>query len=119
MMPRGGGMDFRRKQISPDVAVLEMSGRFLMGPDCRRMEQEIEQLLQANQKRVIFDFTGVFEIDSAGVGQVVKSFTRLKSSGGELRLAGVKGMLDGVFKMTQVHKVIAIYPTQQDAAKDF
>ena len=112
-------MDFKRKQISSDVAVLEMSGRFLMGPDCRQMENEIEQLLRANQKRVIFDFTRVFEIDSAGVGQVVKSFTRLKSGGGELRLAGVKGMLDGVFKMTQVHRVIGIYPDVQAASQNF
>lgn len=112
-------MDFKRKQISPDVVVLQMSGRFLMGPDCRQMEKEIEELMKANQKRVIFDFTGVIQIDSAGVGQVVKSFTRLKSGGGELRLAGVKGMLDGVFKMTQVHKVIGIYPDVQAASQTF
>lgn len=112
-------MDFKRKQISPDIAVLEMSGRFLMGPDCRQMEKEIEQLVQANQKRVILDFAGVFQIDSAGVGQVVKSFTRVKDGGGKMRLAGVKGMLDGVFRMMQVHKVIEIFPDVPSASQSF
>ncbi|HEV2420705.1 MAG TPA: STAS domain-containing protein [Candidatus Acidoferrales bacterium] len=112
-------MDFKRKQISPDIAVLEMSGRFLMGPDCRQMEKEIEQLVRANQKRVILDFTGVFQIDSAGVGQVVKSFTSVKDSGGKMRLAGVKGMLDGVFRMMQVHKVIEIFPDVHSASQSF
>ncbi|HEV2615490.1 MAG TPA: STAS domain-containing protein [Candidatus Acidoferrales bacterium] len=112
-------MDLKRKTIHPDIAVIEMSGRLLMGPDCKRIEKEIDDVLEKNQKRVILDFTGVTQIDSAGVGQVVKSFTRIKKGGGELRIAGVKGMLDGVFKMTQVHKAIAMYPTTQDASTDF
>ena len=42
-----------------------------------------------------------------------------KKVGGTLRLAGVGGMVDRVLKMTQVHKVIPIFPTAADAAKDF
>ncbi|MGH9710583.1 MAG: STAS domain-containing protein [Candidatus Acidiferrales bacterium] len=112
-------MDLKKKQIDPDIAVIEMSGRLLMGPDCKKIEAEIDDVIEKNQKRVILDFTEVTQIDSAGVGQVVKSFSRMKKSGGELRIAGVKGMLDGVFKMTQVHKAIAMYPTPQDASKNF
>ncbi|HVA71992.1 MAG TPA: STAS domain-containing protein [Candidatus Limnocylindrales bacterium] len=112
-------MELKKKQIKPGVAVLEMRGRILMGPDCKIIEKEIDELIAANETRVIFDLSGVSQIDSAGVGQVVKSFTRLKKSGGELRLAGVTGMLDGVFKMTQVHKVIGMYPTPGDASEAF
>jgi len=112
-------MELKRKQIKPGVAVLEMRGRLLMGPDCKLIDKEIDELIAANETRVIFDFSGVSQIDSAGVGQVVKSFARLKRSGGDLRLAGVTGMLDGVFKMTQVHKVIIMYPTQQAASEGF
>jgi anti-sigma B factor antagonist len=112
-------MDFKRKHISPEIVALEMSGRFLMGPDCRQIEKEIDALVQANHKRVILDFSGVIQIDSAGVGQVVKSFTKVKNAGGNLRLAGVKGMLEGVFKMTQVHKVIEIFPNAEAAAQGF
>lgn len=112
-------MDFKQKQLSPEITVIEMTGRFLMGPDCKQIEKEIEQMIQANKKRVILDFTGVFQIDSAAVGQVVKAFTRMKGAGGDLRLAGVKGMLGGVFKMTQVHKVIGMYPSAQEASENF
>lgn len=112
-------MELKRKQIRPGIAVLEMRGRILMGPDCKLIDKEIDELIAANEKRVIFDVSGVSQIDSAGVGQIVKSFARLKKSGGELRLAGVTGMLDGVFKITQVHKVIVMYPTPQAALEDF
>ncbi len=112
-------MEIKRKEIKPGIVVLEMTGRLLMGPDCQRIEQELEQLLRQNQTRVIFDLSGVSTIDSAGLGKIVKCFSQLKKSGGSLRLAGVKGMLEGAFKITQVYKVIRIYPTAVDASESF
>lgn len=112
-------MDITRKPIRPGIVALEMTGRILMGPDCQLIEKEVEQALAQGDTRVIFDLTGVFQIDSAGVGKIVMCYTRLKKSGGDLRLAGVKGMLDGVFKMTQVHKVIGMFPTTAEAAENF
>jgi anti-sigma B factor antagonist len=112
-------VDIKRKQIRPGVMALEMTGRILMGPDCQLIEKEVEQALAHGDTRVIFDLSGVFQIDSAGVGRIVTCFTRLKKSGGDLRLAGVKGMLQGVFQMTQVHKVIGMFPTTAEAAENF
>lgn len=112
-------VDIKKKEIKPGIIVLEMTGRILMGPDCQRIQEEIEQLLRQNETRVIFDLSGVSTIDSAGVGKIVRCFSQLKKSGGSLRLAGVKGMLEGAFRITQVYKVIGIYPTALDASENF
>ena len=109
----------KSRQIAPGVAVVEISGRLLMGADCAVIDKEIESLMAREQKRVILDLSEVRIIDSAGVGQVVKSFTRLKKSGGDLRVAGAAGMLDGVFKLTQVHKAIGMYANAQEALEGF
>ena len=112
-------MKFAKKQIEPGIVVLEMTGRFLMGPDCRQVESEVEAHIARDEKKFIFDLSGVEHVDSAAVGQIVKSYSKLKKCGGTLRLAGVSGMVDGVLKLTQVNKVIEIYPTAQEAAKAF
>jgi len=112
-------MKVAKKQIEPGIVVLEMTGRFLMGQDCRQLDREIEAHIGRNEKSFIFDLTGVDHMDSAAVGQIVKSYSSLKKSGGMLRLAGVSGMVEGVLKMTQVHKVIEIYPSAHEAAKNF
>jgi len=109
----------KSRQIAPGIAVVEISGRLLMGVDCTVIDKEIEALMAREQKRVILDLSEVRIIDSAGVGQVVKSFTRLKKSGGDLRVAGAGGMLDGVFKLTQVHKVIGMYANAHEASQNF
>ncbi len=59
-----------------------------MGADCQRLDQEIEHLMRQNEMRVIFDLSGVAQIDSGGMGKIVRCFSKLKKSGGSLRLAG-------------------------------
>jgi anti-anti-sigma factor len=89
------------------------------GTDCRRVEQEVDGLIRANELRVIFDLSQVTHIDSAAIGSVVRCLSQLKKFGGSLRLAGVKGMIEGTLKMTKVDKIIQIYSTASEAAQDF
>lgn len=112
-------MKFAKKQIDPGIVVLEMTGRFVMGPDCQQIDREVDAHILRDEKSFIFDLSAVDHVDSAAVGQIVKSYSKLKKSGGTLRLAGVKGMVAGALTLTQVHKVIEMFPTAQEAAKDF
>ena len=43
-----------RKQIEPDVAVLEMNGRIVLGNDAKTIEWNLAELLKENQKKVVF-----------------------------------------------------------------
>jgi anti-sigma B factor antagonist len=108
-----------QKEIKPGIWVFELSGRVQMGPDCKRVDQEVESHIAKNETRIILDMAAVDHIDSAFVGQIVKSFTKLSQSGGSLRLAAVKGMVEGVLNMTQLNRVIRIYPTALAASEDF
>jgi anti-anti-sigma regulatory factor len=47
----------------------------------------------------------------------VKCFSRLAKTGGTLRLAACSPMVQGVLTMTQVHRVISMYPTAQEASE--
>jgi len=112
-------MRFTAKRVEPGIVVLEMSGRFVMGPDCHQVDREVEQHILRNEKSFIFDLSAVNHIDSGAVGQIVKCLTKLKKSGGTLRLAGVRGMVDSVLKMTQLNRVIEIFPTAAEATQNF
>lgn len=101
------------------VTVLQMKGSIHSGPDCRRVEQETETLIGAKETFVIFDLTDVSHIDSSAIGSIVRCFSRLKSSGGYLRLAGCTGMIESSIKLTQLHKVLELYPTAADAAEHY
>jgi hypothetical protein len=57
------------------VTVLQMKGSIHSGPDCRRVEQEVEQLIGANNRFVILDLAEVTHIDSAAIGSIVRRKT--------------------------------------------
>jgi anti-sigma B factor antagonist len=111
-------MECTKKQIRPGVVVLEMTGSIRIGPNCRKIEHQMDEIIRQNGRWVIFDLSHVTFLDSTGIGTIVKSLGRLKELGGTLRLAGVKGMVDGVLKLTQINKAIEVYPTAADASQD-
>ncbi len=101
------------------VTVLQMKGSIHTGTDCRRVEQETEKLVSAKELFVIFDLTQITHIDSAAIGSIVRCFSRLKSAGGHLRMAGCAGMIEASIKLTQLHKVLELYPTAAAAAENY
>ena len=108
-----------KQQLKPGITVIEMKGSIHAGTDCRRLELEVENLIAAKTALVIFDFTHISHIDSSAIGSLVRSVTQLKKSGGALRLAGVKGMLEGTLKLTKVDKLVEVFPTPSAAAENF
>ena len=111
-------LEIKRKEMIPGVVVLELTGRITMGQECRQVEEALAKLTRQNEKQIVLDLAGISMIDSTGIGQIVKCLCKLKNSGGSLRLAGLKGMVAGVFKITKVDQVIGIYPTALEAAAD-
>lgn len=111
-------MEFIKKQVRPEVLILEMTGSIRIGPNCQQIELALDEIIRQGNIWVVFDLGGVTYIDSAGIGTVVRGMIKLKKLGGTLRLARVKGMVEGVLKLTQIDRTIGIFPTAEEAAQD-
>lgn len=108
-----------RKDIEPDLAVLEMNGRIVLGNDSKNVEWKLAELLKDNRKKVVFDLGGVSVLDSTGVGIIVMCHVKLKKCGGALRIAGAGGMVGDTLKLASVDRLIEFYPTAAEAAGEF
>ena len=113
------GVEITRKDLEPDVVVLELNGPLQMGVECKRLELAVDELLKEKKMRVVLDLSRVSKVDSGGVGKIVNCLSRLRLAGGTLCLVGVTGMIGGVLKLTQVDRLVKIYPTAQEAAQNF
>ena len=112
-------MEITRKDLHSGVAVIELLGSLQMGVECKRLELAVEELIREKRTRVVLDFSKLSKIDSGGVARIVNCFSRVKATGGTMHFAGVTGMVDGVFKMTRVDRLVKMYPTADLAAKSF
>jgi anti-sigma B factor antagonist len=108
-----------KKELKPGIIVLELSGPLQMGVECKRLELAFDELLRDNHTRVVVDLSKVTKLDSGGLGKLVNCFSRLKTAGGTLRLAGTTGMIDGVLKLAHADRFLKSYPTALDAADSF
>jgi anti-anti-sigma factor len=104
-------LNIQRRLIEPDTVVVEIVGRIVAGPECQQIEWLISDLLSRDDKKIIFDISGVSSIDSTGVGIIVMCFGKMKKAGGDLRVAGARGIVEEVLKMTKVDKIISLYST--------
>jgi len=112
-------LEIQTRLLDPDVVVLEIVGRITLGRECKELEWTTEKLVRDQQKKVIFDITGVTRIDSTGIGIIVMSAAHVKNAGGELRLAGASGHIADVLRLSSIDKLVALHPTASAAAAGF
>ncbi|MFY9907817.1 MAG: STAS domain-containing protein [Terriglobales bacterium] len=112
-------LEIQSKQMQPDIVVLQLTGRMTLGRQCKQLEWAVDNLVGEGRKKVIFDFSGVTNVDSTGIGVIVMSAGQVKKAGGELRVAGATGQVQQVLKMTNIHQIIALHPSTAAAAANF
>jgi anti-sigma B factor antagonist len=112
-------LNIERKQLDPDITVLEMAGRICLGNASQQVEWSLAEILKQNQKKIVFDLSGVTVLDSTGVGIIVMCHAKVKKAGGDLHIAGASGMVAETLKMTNVDKIIPFYPSLAEAVRNF
>lgn len=108
-----------KKQFKAGIIILELSGPLQMGVECKQLELALDQLLRDGETQVVLDLTKLTKLDSGGLGKIVNCFSRVKTAGGALCLAGTTGMIDGVLKLAHADRFLKSYPTAREAAESF
>ncbi len=112
-------MQIIKKEFKPGIIILELRGPLQIGVECKQLELAFDQLLLDRQTRVVLDLSNLTRLDSAGLGKIVSCFSRVKTAGGALCLAGTTGMIDGVLKLARADRFLKAYPTALEAANSF
>jgi len=108
-----------RKEFKPGIIILELGGPLQMGVECKQLELAFDQLLRDGQASVVLDLSKLSKLDSGGLGKIVNCFSRLKTAGGTLCLAGTNGMIDGVLQLAHADRFLKSYPSAREAAESF
>jgi anti-sigma B factor antagonist len=112
-------LTIERKQIPPDIAILAMTGRIILGNSSREVESKLTEVLADQIKKIIFDLAGITIVDSTGIGILVVCQGKVTKAGGTLHIAGVSGFVEDTLKITSVDKILHVYPTVAEAAAGF
>ena len=82
---------------------------------CPAFETEIVGCLNAGSQRLLFDFSELDYISSAGLRVVLMAAKRLKESGGKMALCSLNEMIKEVFEVSGFDRILDIEPNADSA----
>lgn len=81
-----------------------------------RFREISDVLIEKEQvKHIIFDFTGVNFMDSSGIGMLMGRYKKVMFQGGRAAVTGVGEVVDRIFLLSGLYKIIEKYATTEEA----
>jgi anti-sigma B factor antagonist len=103
------------RTIEPDVIVVELTGRITLGRESSQIEAQVVKLLQGGARKLVIDLAKVDYVDSTGIGIIAYCFGKITQAGAMCRVAGAKGLVMDLFKITRLDSVIQFFPDAESA----
>lgn len=85
----------------------------------REFWPEMEAVLKADRPRVVFDFSEVCQIDSAGVELLLKSLETVMRLDGDLKFAAIRPEVAVLLELTRVDRLFEIFASVDGAVESF
>lgn len=101
-----------------DVVVVHCAGRIVGGPEVDSLRNCITGL-DTDLKQVVLHLGAVTFIDSSGLGTIVRLLASLRSRDGDLNLCDVPEVVSKVLKLTNLHTLLAMHPSEAAAISAF
>lgn len=106
-----------QKYIQDHIIVLQLTGK-LNSHTSTVFQRELEQIAQDQTCAIILNMAALQQIDSAGIGILVSIFKQLQAHSQSLQIVGLQGQPYDIFKLLNLHKVIKITPTVDEALRN-
>ena len=89
------------------VSVVHCSGRIVFGDEAAFLRTKLKEILSTS-KKIVLDLSEVTYIDSGGLGTLVGCYSTARSSGADIKLAGLGQRVRDVLQIT---KLVTVFET--------
>jgi anti-sigma B factor antagonist len=107
------------ERVVNDVMILDLKGKMTLGEGDELLKDKINSLLQQGRKNILLNLENVPYIDSAGLGEVVRTYTTVSRQGGKLKLLNLTKRIQDLLAITKLLTVFETYENEPDAIKSF
>ena len=108
-----------RERVVGSVTVLDVEGRLVLGEGDKRLRDAVDALVRQGRTRVLLNLAAVPLVDSAGLGQIVRTHTTLMRQRGRLRLLHADKRMKDLLSITKLITVFELFDDESEALKDF
>lgn len=80
-----------------------------------RLREQLIDLVNEGEQRIIVDLDQVGFIDSTGLGVLIGALKRVRNNGGDMRVVATTDPVVRTMRITGLHRVFVPYPSVGDA----
>ena len=102
-----------------DVMVLDLKGKVTLGEGDELLKDKINSLIQQDRKQLVLNLEAVPYIDSAGLGEIVRTYTTVSRQGGNLKLLNLTKRITDLLSITKLLTVFETFDSENDAVRSF
>ena len=102
-----------------DVTILALVGKLTLAEGRDLLKDKVGDVVQAGHNKLLIDLSEVPYVDSAGLGELVRTYTAVNRSGGQLKLLGLAKRIKDVLALTKLLTVFEIFETEEEALDSF
>jgi len=102
-----------------EVTVLDLKGKMTLGEGDELLKDKINSLIHQGQRKLLLNLEGVPYIDSAGLGEIVRTYTTVSRQGGSLKLVNLTKRITDLLSITKLLTVFETFDSEKEAVASF
>lgn len=109
-------VEFRKEGIT---AYIKVDGRLSHGPNLEDFRARWTSAVASGCTQIILDVTNVPNIDSSGMGNLVRFKAALDKEGGAMKIVGARASILHALALIRLDTMFEFYPDEHTAAASF
>lgn len=106
------------RQVS-EVTIIDLNGPLTEKEGSTLLRTTIRQLAGEGHRKLLLNLTGVPEVDTSGLGELLSAFTTMRDCGGELKLLKLSHQVRDLLEVTKLHQVFDVRDDESAAVQSF
>ena len=102
-----------------DVTVLDLKGKMTLGEGDELLKDKINSLMNQGRGKILMNLEGVPYIDSAGLGEIVRTYTTVSRQGGTMKLVNLTKRITDLLSITKLLTVFETFDNESEALKSY
>jgi anti-sigma B factor antagonist len=102
-----------------NVVILDLKGKLTIGEGDELLKEKINNLMQQGHKHLLLNLEDVPYVDSAGLGEIVRTYTTVSRQGGTLKLVNLTKRITDLLAITKLLTVFDTFDSEADAVGSF
>ena len=111
-------MQITERQVG-DVMILDLKGKITLGEGDELLKDKVNSLVNQGHKKIVLNLADVPYIDSAGLGEVVRTYTTVSRQGGSLKLLNLTKRITDLLSITKLLTVFETFESENEAVRSF